>query len=44
MALANVPQRFFMTDHEELPNITDQYNTLLKEAIPVWSTPSSPIQ
>lgn len=40
-AIANMPQRTFV--REDLPISTEQYNCMLKAAIPTWSTPTSPI-
>jgi lysophospholipase L1-like esterase len=42
-AIANVPQRTSMDGREDLPLKTDEYNTMLKNAIPLWSTATSPI-
>ncbi|CZR57589.1 uncharacterized protein PAC_07478 [Phialocephala subalpina] len=42
-AVANVPQRTFITGREDLPLNTDIYNSLLSNAIPGWSTTQSPI-
>lgn len=41
--LANVPYRTAIAGREDLPIITDQYNQLLANAIPTWSTTASPI-
>ncbi|KAF7622830.1 SGNH hydrolase-type esterase domain-containing protein [Aspergillus flavus] len=43
-AIANVPQRTFISGREDLPVSTNIYNALLREAIPGWSTPDSPVQ
>jgi lysophospholipase L1-like esterase len=42
-ALANVPQRSAIGGREDLPANTDKYNQLLKNAIPTWSTSTSPV-
>lgn len=42
-ALANVPQRTAIGGREDLPVNTDTYNQMLKNAIPTWSTPGSPV-
>ncbi|MFJ7966625.1 ricin-type beta-trefoil lectin domain protein [Streptomyces sp. NPDC096324] len=44
MAVANVPQRLFIDGRQDLVDKTDQYNALLKDAIPTWSTPASPVK
>ncbi|EEQ35110.1 hypothetical protein McanMca71_001702 [Microsporum canis] len=41
-AIANVPQRSFI-GREDLPVTTQQYNSLLRDALPQWSTEQSPI-
>ncbi|KAG0647297.1 hypothetical protein D0Z07_7096 [Hyphodiscus hymeniophilus] len=41
-AIGDVPQR--MPIFEDLPNRTDYYNKLLSEAIPRWSTETSPVE
>ncbi|MCX5077689.1 SGNH/GDSL hydrolase family protein [Streptomyces sp. NBC_00424] len=41
MAVANVPQRLFISGRQDLVDKTDQYNALLKDAIPTWSTSAS---
>ncbi|KAE8137366.1 SGNH hydrolase-type esterase domain-containing protein [Aspergillus pseudotamarii] len=43
-AIANVPQRTFISGREDLPVSTNIYNALLREAIPRWSTLDSPVQ
>jgi lysophospholipase L1-like esterase len=42
-ALANVPQRTRIGGREDLPVNTTSYNDMLKNAIPSWSTPTSPV-
>lgn len=42
-AIANVPYRTQIVGRDDLPIITDNYNQMLADAIPRWSTPSSPI-
>ncbi|KAF7173946.1 hypothetical protein CNMCM5623_006165 [Aspergillus felis] len=42
-AVANVPQRSFIGGREDLPVDTNIYNSLLRDAIPKWSTTASPI-
>ena len=44
IVIANAPQRTHMDFRDDLPVITGQYNDLLKNAIPLWSFPSSPIE
>lgn len=41
LAVANVPER---TNRVELAQHTADYNKLLAQAIPIWSTPESPVQ
>jgi lysophospholipase L1-like esterase len=41
-AIGDVPQR--MPAYGDLPNRTDDYNKLLAEAIPQWSTETSPME
>ena len=43
-AIANVPYRQYMLGRDDLPVMTDQYNALLAEAIPKWSTVTSPVR
>ncbi|KAF7590851.1 hypothetical protein BBP40_002320 [Aspergillus hancockii] len=43
-AVANVPQRSFISGREDLPVSTNVYNALLREAIPGWSTLESPVR
>lgn len=43
-ALANVPQRTAIGGREDLPIKTNAYNQMLKDAIPTWSTQTSPIK
>ncbi|KAF2111230.1 SGNH hydrolase-type esterase domain-containing protein, partial [Lophiotrema nucula] len=42
--IANVPYRTHIGGRDDLPIITDQYNALLADAIPKWSTSTSPIK
>lgn len=42
-ALANVPMRTYIGGRDDLPIITNEYNDLLVDAIPQWSTSTSPI-
>ncbi|RAL11188.1 uncharacterized protein BO97DRAFT_347859, partial [Aspergillus homomorphus CBS 101889] len=42
-AIANVPQRSFIGGRDDLPISTNIYNSLLRGAIPGWSTVDSPI-
>ncbi|MFG2949838.1 fibronectin type III domain-containing protein [Streptomyces adustus] len=44
MAVANVPQRLFINGRQDLVDKTNQYNALLKDAIPTWSTSASPVK
>lgn len=44
IALANVPQRTSIGGREDLPVKTANYNDTLKDQIPSWSTPMSPVQ
>ncbi|MER7687486.1 fibronectin type III domain-containing protein [Streptomyces sp. NPDC097610] len=44
MAVANVPQRLFIDGRQDLVDKTNQYNALLKDAIPAWSTSASPVK
>lgn len=44
IALANVPQRTLIDGREDLPLKTKDYNGLLRDAIPSWSTASSPVK
>ncbi|MET9359733.1 fibronectin type III domain-containing protein [Streptomyces sp. NPDC006632] len=44
MAVANVPQRLFINGRQDLVDKTNQYNALLKNAIPAWSTSASPVK
>ncbi|KAE8402224.1 SGNH hydrolase-type esterase domain-containing protein [Aspergillus pseudonomiae] len=43
-AIANVPQRTFISGREDLPVSTNTYNALLREAIPGWTTLDSPVE
>ncbi|KAF2255435.1 hypothetical protein BU26DRAFT_448876, partial [Trematosphaeria pertusa] len=43
-AVANVPYRTRIGGREDLPIITDEYNSMLDSAIPSWSTSNSPIK
>ncbi|MEV7405772.1 GDSL-type esterase/lipase family protein [Streptomyces sp. NPDC091267] len=43
-AVANVPQRLFIKGRQDLVDKTTQYNAMLKEAIPSWSTGVSPVK
>jgi hypothetical protein len=42
-AVANIPMRAPISGQENLTTLIDQYNALLRNAIPTWSTPKSPI-
>ncbi|EFE38232.1 hypothetical protein TRV_07103 [Trichophyton verrucosum HKI 0517] len=42
-AVANVPQRSFIGGRDDLPVSTAIYNSLLRAALPKWSTKQSPI-
>ncbi|MFE9123472.1 GDSL-type esterase/lipase family protein [Streptomyces sp. NPDC007172] len=44
MAVGNVPQRLFINGRQDLVDKTNQYNALLKDAIPTWSTSASPVK
>jgi lysophospholipase L1-like esterase len=43
-AVANVPQRTHIGGRDDLPVKTDQYNRLLGDAIPTWSTTRSRVE
>ncbi|MFG2936708.1 fibronectin type III domain-containing protein [Streptomyces sp. NPDC048282] len=43
IALANVPQRTHIGGRDDLPVKTAKYNDMLKDAIPSWSTDTSPV-
>ncbi|KAF2765290.1 SGNH hydrolase, partial [Teratosphaeria nubilosa] len=43
IALADIPQRKLMPGREDLANKTAEYNVLLVNAIPEWTTAQSPI-
>ncbi|WP_206508055.1 fibronectin type III domain-containing protein [Streptomyces chrestomyceticus] len=43
-ALADVPQRTRIGGREDLPRNTDTYNSMLRAAIPRWSTDRSPVE
>ncbi|MER7950501.1 fibronectin type III domain-containing protein [Streptomyces sp. NPDC096079] len=43
-AVANVPMRPLIDGRQDLIVKTRQYNTMLKDAIPSWSTPASPVK
>jgi lysophospholipase L1-like esterase len=43
-ALANVPQRSLIGGRDDLPIITNAYNSMLATAIPTWSTPASRVE
>lgn len=42
-AIANVPQRTFISGRNDLITSTDQYNSMLATSLPNWSTSESPI-
>lgn len=44
MAVGNVPHRLFINGRQDLVDKTNQYNALLKDAIPTWSTSASPVK
>jgi lysophospholipase L1-like esterase len=44
MAVANVPHRLFIDGRQDLVDKTNQYNALLKDAVPTWSTSASPVK
>ncbi|WP_406835209.1 GDSL-type esterase/lipase family protein [Streptomyces sp. AHU1] len=44
MAVANVPHRLFIDGRQDLVDKTNQYNALLKDAVPTWSTSNSPVE
>ncbi|KAH9843460.1 factor for adipocyte differentiation [Teratosphaeria destructans] len=43
IALANIPQRKLTPERQDMPNKTAEYNALLANAVPEWSTAHSPI-
>ncbi|MER8018094.1 fibronectin type III domain-containing protein [Streptomyces griseoluteus] len=43
-AVADVPQRTYIGGRDDLPLSTTEYDLMLRQAVPQWSTPVSPVQ